>query len=101
MKFLLTLLIATHLKDRTEASVREAMMAQVSSYKSRGLVVSMILFDGEGAVAASTTRLQEAGIVVNTSAKNEHVPEIERAGRQLKERVRAIWNTLPYNWLTS
>ena len=30
----LTLLIATHLKDMTEASVREALMAHVSSYKS-------------------------------------------------------------------
>ena len=48
----LTLLIATHLKDRTESSVREAIMAHVSSYKSRGFLVNMILFDGEGAVAA-------------------------------------------------
>jgi hypothetical protein len=57
----------------------------------------MILFDAEGAVAAASTRLQDAGIVVNTSAKNEHVPEIERAGRQLKKRVGAIWNTLIVN----
>ena len=35
----LTLLIATHLKDRTEASVREALMTHVSNYKSRGFAV--------------------------------------------------------------
>ena len=79
----LTLLIATHLKDRTEASVREALMAHVSIYKSRGFAVKMILFDGEGAVASATTYLQETGITVNTTVKNEHIPEVERAGHQL------------------
>ena len=38
----LTLLIATHLKDRTEPSVREALMTHVSNYKSRGFAVKMI-----------------------------------------------------------
>ena len=40
--------------------------------------------------------LNEKGITVNQTSKNEHVPEVERAGRTLKERVRAVWNTLPY-----
>jgi len=34
-------------------------------------------------------------IVVNQTAKNDHVSE--RAGCTLKECVRAVWNTLPYN----
>ena len=34
--------------------------------------------------------------MVNQTSKNEHVPEVERAGITLKERVRAVWNTLPY-----
>ena len=41
-------------------------------------------------------RLNDLGIVVNQTAKNEHVPEIERAGRTLKERVRVAWNTSAY-----
>jgi hypothetical protein len=40
--------------------------------------------------------LNDLGVVVNQTAKNEHVPEIERAGRTLKERVRAVWITFPY-----
>jgi hypothetical protein len=34
--------------------------------------------------------------VVNQTSKNEHVPEVERAGRTLKERVWAVWNTMRY-----
>ena len=33
--------------------------------------------------------------------RNEHVPEVERAGRTLIERVRAVWNTLPFKLTSS
>ena len=35
-------------------------------------------------------------ITVNQTVRNEHLPEVERAGRTLKERERAVWTTLPY-----
>ncbi|CAB9528178.1 hypothetical protein SEMRO_2166_G317260.1 [Seminavis robusta] len=34
-------------------------------------------------------------------AENEHVPEIERFIRTIKERVRAMWNVMPFKQLTS
>ncbi|MFN9983226.1 MAG: hypothetical protein ACK53Y_25080, partial [bacterium] len=36
------------------------------------------------------------GIEVNVTAKEEHVPEIERQHRVIKERARAVIQTLPY-----
>jgi hypothetical protein len=36
------------------------------------------------------------GIRVNLTAKNEHVPEVERQNRVTKERARSIIQTLPY-----
>jgi len=33
---------------------------------------------------------------INTTAANEHVPEIERAVRTVKDRARGIYNTLPF-----
>ncbi len=47
-------------------------------------------------MAALRTEIEAKGITVNLTAKSEHVPGIERAGRQMKERVRGFWNTLPY-----
>jgi len=35
------------------------------------------------------------GIILNVTSRDEHVPEIERFIRTVKERVRAIVNTLP------
>jgi hypothetical protein len=55
-----------------------------------------MLFDGEGAIAPLTTWFQSLGIKVNQASKNEHVADVERAGRQLKERVRGYWQTIPY-----
>ena len=45
--------------------------------------------------------LKEVQVTLNTTASREHVPEIERKIRAIKERVRAIWNTLPYTRLPS
>ena len=36
------------------------------------------------------------GIILNVAAANEHVPEIERRFRVIKERSRGIRNSLPY-----
>ena len=39
------------------------------------------------------------GINVNITGRHEHVPEIKRFIRTVKERARAIVNTLPFNIL--
>ena len=60
-------------------------------------MLSTILVDNESGIIVAIPYLNERlGIVVNQTAKIEHVQEIQRAGHTLKERVRAVWNTLPY-----
>jgi hypothetical protein len=90
------LLIVNHLEKKSEAFIEKALKAQLDIYSSRGFRVTMILTDGESAVAACKDFIRERGVQLNVTSKNEHVPEVERAGRYLKERARAIWNTLPY-----
>jgi hypothetical protein len=68
----------------------------LAAYAARRFTVSAMMFDGESALSTLTSYIQSKGIQVNTTAKNEHVPDIERACRTIKERVRAFWNTLPY-----
>jgi hypothetical protein len=41
-------------------------------------------------------KLAEMSVTLNTTSRDEHVPEAERRIRVIKERVRAIWNTLPF-----
>jgi len=40
--------------------------------------------------------METAGINVNTTAHDEHVPEIEIYIRTVKERIRATTNSLPF-----
>jgi hypothetical protein len=77
-------------------AIREAIDEHIKAYASRDFKVKLIFSDNEGAIEASRLHLADKGIVISPVAKDEHVPEIERAGRVLKERVRAYWNTLPF-----
>ena len=36
------------------------------------------------------------GIILNITSHDKHPPEIERFMRTIKERVRAVFNTLPF-----
>ena len=76
--------------------LKDTLWKFFAAYRSRGFTVSNVLFDGEGALKTLTPAIEALGIKINPTAKDEHVPEIERAGRQLKERVRGFWSTLPY-----
>ena len=42
------------------------------------------------------TELAHHNLHLNTAAPDEHVPEIERFIRTIKERVRSTWNSLPF-----
>jgi uncharacterized membrane protein len=54
-----------------------------------------VLSDGEKGIAALETFFATLGVVHNPTGRNEHVPEVERAIRLVKERVRILWNGFP------
>ena len=62
---------------------------QISVYKSPEHVVTCLSVDNGSAVTAYIPFLNEKCITINQTSKNEHVPEVKRVGRTLKERVRA------------
>ena len=88
--------MVTYVEDRKVSTLKSKISNQISVYKLQKYVVTYLLVDNESAVTACIPMLNENGITVSQTAKNEHVPEVEKAGRTLKERVRAVWNTLPY-----
>jgi hypothetical protein len=63
-------------------------------YQRRGFVTDMCFMDNEFNGLRGGMLLHE--IALNTCAPGEHVPEIERRIRTVKERVRGLVNTIPF-----
>ena len=64
-------------------------------YARAGFTVDVVLMDQEFDKIVDEILLAE----VNTTAAREHVAEIERAIRVIKERCRGILSTLPFKYL--
>ena len=66
-------------------------------YSARGFKLTNANLDGK--FIPMRRHLQEMGITGNFATRSEHVPEIERQIRVLKERARACRHTLPFKYL--
>ena len=66
-------------------------------YSDRGFKLTNANLDGE--FLPMRSHLQEMGILGSFATRSEHVPEIERQIRVLKERARACLHTLPFKYL--
>jgi hypothetical protein len=65
-----------------------------SIYLQRGFQITHLLMDGQ--FEHLREHLADLRINLNITSRNEHVPEVERYIRTLKERTRSIYNTLPF-----
>jgi hypothetical protein len=63
-------------------------------YASRGFTITLVLGDNEFETLRG--ELAQHQIQLNTAAPDEHVPEIERFNRIIKDRCRAIYSILPF-----
>ena len=61
-------------------------------YARRGFQVGTVLMDNEFEKLRNLVPI----LAINTTAAKEHVPEVERKIRLIKERGRGILNTLPF-----
>jgi len=66
----------------------------MQAYTDRGFKIKAIL--GDGQFQHIQQIIQQKGVILNICSANEHVPEIERYIRTLKERVRSIATILPF-----
>jgi hypothetical protein len=79
----------------TKATLIENTMAVINAHRQRGFNVSTIHADG----AFECMREAVAPTILNINAADEHVGEVERSIRTIKERVRAALHGLPYKRL--
>ncbi len=92
--------------DRKKKTIEQALKQVIILYRGRGHAVNemnfteqnnpihTILADNE--FESIRESMEALGVVVNVTAKEEHVPEIERQQRVIKERARAVIQTLPF-----
>ena len=77
----------------TARQLANSLMKVVYGYAHGGFVVNLMLMDQEFEKIKDVMPLVE----VNTTAAREHVPEIERRIRTIKERVRATTSQFPFD----
>ena len=81
-------------KDRKASTLLISIKRIQDQYARRGFIMNTVAGDNE--FATLTGPLSNAVIALNVVAAGEHVPEIERHIRTLKERCRALFNMLPF-----
>jgi hypothetical protein len=86
--------ISRHIKFRTAAQLLASIKLVTQTYATRGFLVTRMMVDGQFEPLCG--ELAGLGIAVNCVSRDEHVPEIERHIRTLKERTRCIHNQLPF-----
>ena len=101
-KILFVTTISRHIKfttvesiqKRTKIQLSESIKKVIAIYTQRGFKVEHALLDRE--FVPLRTELLNMGIHANFATRNEHVPEIERQHRVIKERACACRSTLPF-----
>ena len=87
---------ATHLANRTVPQIFMAFKEIYQYYLQRGFRITTIHADGEFAPLKPMIESIPGGPRVNLTSANEHVPEIERRARVVKERSRATRHGYPF-----
>ena len=86
----------SHLANRKIKSIFTAFSELYRYYIQRGFRITTIQADGEFAPLQSMIKAMPGGPRMNLATASEHVPEIERHIRVVKERTRSMRHGLPF-----
>ena len=92
-------LSVTHLSNRKVLPIFQALKAMCNYYLQQGFQVVFIKGDGEFAPHQAWMDTVYGAPQLNMASANEHVPDIEHKIRVIKERVRAVIYSIPFNAL--
>ena len=91
------LTMVTNLVNKQSNTLKIALDDMIEKYHSSGFIVTHIKCDGEKGIEKLSNYFLSKNIVLNVASREQHVPIVERKIRLMKERMRAIITTLPYN----
>jgi hypothetical protein len=80
--------------NQKNETIIKAIRNVVNIYQGRGFKVSHFLMDSQ--FNSLRAEISVLGINLNTVARQEHVPEVKRYIRTIKERVQSYYNTIPF-----
>ena len=83
------------IKDRSMVTIKKCLDQVVRMYRGHGYNLQYLITDNEFESIRDSIH-DEYGIILNTSSANEHIPEMERDIRSIKDKMRGSRNTLPY-----
>ena len=92
-------LLVTHLSGQKALVIFKALKAMCNYYLQRGFQVVFIKGDGEFKPLQAFMDTVYGAPQLNVTSANEHVPDVERKIRVIKEQVRAIIYSIPFNAL--
>ena len=84
------------LSNTDDVNILQALKNTIAIYRRGGLRPRMVLADGAFTSEHMKASLQMLGVSLNPTARDEHVGDIERYIRTIKERMRCVYNTLPF-----
>jgi hypothetical protein len=85
-----------HLSNRKTLTIFDALKSMYSYYLQQGFQIVFIKGDGEFAPLETWMATVYGASKLNLASAKEHVPEIERKIRVIKERVRAVIYSIPW-----
>ena len=85
-----------HLANRTVPEIFKAFKEIFQYYLQRGFRITTVSADGEFEPLKTLIESIPGGPTVNLASASEHVPEIERRIRVVRERCRATRHSLPF-----
>jgi hypothetical protein len=80
--------------NRKVPAIWKAIKDVIKIYQQKGFQIKWALMDNE--FEPLRGELANSGIGLNVTSQDEHVPQIERMIRTIKERARATYNMLPF-----
>ena len=90
---------AETLKDRKHPTIMSAIKSVVAIYSKRGFRVNEAHTDNE--FEPMRAQLMDVKVNLNVASNNEHIPEIERHIRTVKDRVRCMYNAVSFKKMPS
>ena len=91
-------IMVNKLNDRANLTLWTSLESDIRHITKYGFSLNLVRVDGEGAINSVwfETKLATIGTALDTTGAGEAVTVVERKIRQIKERVRAVINTLPF-----
>jgi Reverse transcriptase (RNA-dependent DNA polymerase) len=82
--------------ERSKAKAGSSLLLHISQYTAKGFRIKRITSDGEPAIKAIKSELENIGIELNVLGHGSHTPHAESAIRHVKNKARSTLHSLPF-----